>query len=68
MVCKVFTKFSMLAAGESLARLSIFVIFTAVMQRFKFELIPGQPKPTIEPIDGLTVAPHPFSAKVSLRS
>jgi cytochrome P450 len=54
--------------GEPLARISNFCLFTAVMQHFKFDLVPGMPKPPIDPIEGFTIAPKPFKAKVSIRS
>jgi hypothetical protein len=42
-------------------------MFTAVMQRFKFELVAGTVPPSIEAVDGFTIAPQPFSAKVTAR-
>ncbi|CAL8110287.1 unnamed protein product [Orchesella dallaii] len=53
--------------GEPLARISNFLLVTAVLQRFKFEIAPGQSKPSSDPVDGFTVAPQPFSAKVTSR-
>ncbi|ODM99561.1 Methyl farnesoate epoxidase [Orchesella cincta] len=53
--------------GEPLARMSNYLLVAAVLQRFKFEIVPGQPKPTTDPIDGFTIAPQPFSAKVTPR-
>lgn len=53
--------------GEPLARVTNFILFASIIQRFKFELIPGTSKPSIVPVDGFTVAPQPFSAKVTCR-
>ncbi len=53
--------------GEPLARISNFLIFTAVMQRFKFEIASGTPTPSLDAVDGFTIAPQPFSAKITTR-
>lgn len=53
--------------GEPLARMSAFLLFSAVMQHFKLEIVPGTLKPSVVPLDGFTVAPQPFNAKITLR-
>lgn len=53
--------------GESMARMAAFVLFTAVMQKFKLEIPEGPPRPSRKPVDGFTVAPQPFKAKLTSR-
>ena len=58
--------------GETLARSSLFLFFTSIMQQFRFEY-PSQRSvdgelPSLEPIPGLTLAPRPCMARVIKRS
>ncbi|KAG8223773.1 hypothetical protein J437_LFUL001493 [Ladona fulva] len=46
--------------GEALARNNIFLFFSCLMQRYTMEIPPGHPKPTEEPLGGLTLVPKPF--------
>ena len=51
--------------GESLAKMELFLFFTAMMQRFRFSTPPGMPLPDMEGILGLTNAPKPFETVVT---
>ncbi|KAF4520507.1 hypothetical protein B566_EDAN004823 [Ephemera danica] len=53
--------------GDALAKSTIFLFISALLQNFQFELVPGQEKPSLLPIDGLTLAPKPFSGIVKQR-
>lgn len=53
--------------GESLAKLEMTLFFRCLFRRFDFEMIPGQPKPSLEPIMGLTLRPHPYKLIVRCR-
>uniref|UniRef100_A0A914VHD7 Uncharacterized protein n=1 Tax=Plectus sambesii TaxID=2011161 RepID=A0A914VHD7_9BILA len=53
--------------GESLARMELFLIFTTLMQHFRFACVPGQ-VPTLKPIVGMTTVPRPYDCVVSLRN
>ena len=58
--------------GESLARSTIFLFFTSIMQRFRFSM-PINPSdsnliPTLNPIPGLTLGPYPCLAHVTERN
>ncbi|CAH1777735.1 unnamed protein product, partial [Owenia fusiformis] len=46
--------------GESLAKQELFLFFTALLQRYRLEVPPGEPLPSMERVPGLTVGPKPF--------
>ncbi|CAG7819689.1 unnamed protein product [Allacma fusca] len=48
--------------GESLARMNYFLVFTSMVQRYRFAVVPGEGKPSTVPVQGFTLAPQPFSA------
>lgn len=56
-----------LCLGDNMARVEMFLFFTAVMQQFSFSLIPGEPAPSLVPDDGLVVHPPPFSLIINNR-
>lgn len=47
--------------GEQLAKMELFLMFTSLMQAFKFRLTEGQPAPSMNGRFGLTLAPCPFT-------
>lgn len=53
--------------GEQLAKMEIFLIFTNLLQAFKFSLPIGVPPPSMQGRFGLTLAPCPFTVCVSPR-
>ncbi|CAH1777729.1 unnamed protein product, partial [Owenia fusiformis] len=46
--------------GESLAKQELFLFFTALLQRYRLGVPPGEPLPSMERVPGLTVGPKPF--------
>ncbi|XP_065574487.1 methyl farnesoate epoxidase-like [Artemia franciscana] len=54
-------------AGEALARSTVFLFFTSLLQSYTFSFLPGQSRPTIKPDPGFTQAPKPFTALVTPR-
>ncbi|CAL8116967.1 unnamed protein product [Orchesella dallaii] len=48
--------------GQSLAETTLFMYFVTVLRFYKISMIPGKPKPTIEPKLGMTYGPQPFTA------
>ncbi|XP_046733963.1 probable cytochrome P450 303a1 [Diprion similis] len=53
--------------GEVLAKSNIFLLTATLLQTFTFSVVPGETKPTIEFIDGVTISPKPYRALVNLR-
>ncbi|XP_038045429.1 cytochrome P450 2U1-like [Patiria miniata] len=46
--------------GETLAKMEMFLFFVNLLQRFTFSLPAGKPRPSLEGITGVTLAPQPF--------
>lgn len=53
--------------GETLAKTNIFLFTTALLQTFTFSIPPGQDPPAAGGIDGVTPAPNPYQALVTIR-
>lgn len=53
--------------GETLAKANVFLLASSMLQKFKFSVPEGQAKPSTEVIDGVTPAPIPFNALITLR-
>jgi methyl farnesoate epoxidase/farnesoate epoxidase len=53
--------------GEILARSILFLIFSTLMQEFKFNIPEGDPYPSTEGLPGFTTAPAPFRVEVTER-
>ena len=53
--------------GESLARNSFYLFTTSLIKSFTFSPAPGQPLPSLEPINGFTLGYKGFEAVVSPR-
>ncbi|KAM6972214.1 cytochrome P450 2U1 [Aplochiton taeniatus] len=54
--------------GEQLAKMELFLMFTSLMQAFRFRLPEGEPPPPMHGRFGLTLAPCPHTVCVSPRS
>ncbi|XP_047356102.1 probable cytochrome P450 303a1 [Vespa velutina] len=55
--------------GESLARSNLFIVITALLQRFTFSIVPGEKKPsTLDFLDGVTAGPKPYKVLVTART
>ncbi|XP_012279451.1 probable cytochrome P450 303a1 [Orussus abietinus] len=54
--------------GEMLAKSNMFVIISALLQAFTFSVVPGEEKPPIDIVDGVTPYPKPYRVLISLRS
>ncbi|KAM3864810.1 cytochrome P450 2U1 [Diretmus argenteus] len=54
--------------GEQLAKMELFLMFTSLMQAFKFSLPEGRPAPHMHGRFGLTLAPCSYTVCVSPRS
>ena len=54
--------------GEVLARSTVYLFFTSLLQEFTFSLPEGEPKPSTIPLSGFTIAPQPFRVKVTKRN
>lgn len=50
--------------GEPLARNTVFLFVTALVKKFEFKPIPGEPLPTLKPMSGFTQGPTPYKAVV----
>uniref|UniRef100_A0A914UUQ5 Uncharacterized protein n=1 Tax=Plectus sambesii TaxID=2011161 RepID=A0A914UUQ5_9BILA len=54
-------------AGESLARMELFLILLSLVQRYSFDVPKGGSLPDLTPIFGTALTPHPYKCKVTLR-
>lgn len=52
--------------GENLARMELFLIFTTMMQHFRFDACDRSSPPSLTPIVGMTSVPKPYRCLVSL--
>lgn len=50
--------------GELMARANIFLFTTTLLQNFNFQVPPGHPVPTDEPVDGATASIQQYTALV----
>lgn len=46
--------------GEDLAKIEMFMIFAATVQKFTFRCPVGHPPPSLKPLEGVTLAPQPY--------
>lgn len=53
--------------GEALARNTVFLFFTTLLQEFSFSVPEDEPTPQTLPLSGMIMAPQPFSIKISRR-
>lgn len=53
--------------GEAMARNTIFLFFTSLLQEFLFSLPEDDPPPQTLPLPGMTMAPQPFRVKITRR-
>jgi cytochrome P450 len=53
--------------GEVLARDTLFLFFTTLLQEFVFSVPEGNPVPETLPVSGMILAPQPFRIKISRR-
>lgn len=54
--------------GESLAKNTYFLFTAGLIKKFKFEPVPNEPLPTLEPVNGFTLGYQGFKAVVTQRS
>ncbi|XP_064647300.1 cytochrome P450 2U1-like isoform X2 [Lineus longissimus] len=54
--------------GESLAKMELFIFFTAMLQRFSFSVPEGSTPPSSDGILSITLQPKPHEVHISLRS
>jgi len=54
--------------GEPLAQTTVFMYFTALIQNFSFEPVPGESLPTTDPIFGIILSPQPYNMIVKSRT
>ena len=50
--------------GETIAKNTVFLMFSNIMKNFSFEVLDSHPLPNLEPVGGLTVGPQAFKARV----
>lgn len=53
--------------GETLAKANIFVLASSMLQKFNFSVPPGETAPSLAVVDGVTPAPTPYNALITLR-
>ncbi|KDR10510.1 probable cytochrome P450 303a1 isoform X2 [Zootermopsis nevadensis] len=54
--------------GETLAKSNVFLFTASLLQNFNFSIPPGTVPPSTDCIDGVTPAPKPFQALVTVRA
>ncbi|XP_033102783.1 cytochrome P450 2J5-like [Anneissia japonica] len=54
--------------GESLAKMEIYIFMSSLLQRFNFELPELSPRPSFEPITGITQSPQYFEVVAKPRN
>lgn len=55
--------------GETLARSNLFIMTSALLQRFTFSVVPGEQRPsTLDFVDGVTAGIKPFKVLISTRT
>uniref|UniRef100_A0A914VYH8 Uncharacterized protein n=1 Tax=Plectus sambesii TaxID=2011161 RepID=A0A914VYH8_9BILA len=55
-------------AGESLARMELFLVVFSLVQRYSLDVPKGGALPDLTPIFGTVLTPHPYKCKVTLRT
>jgi cytochrome P450 len=53
--------------GEVMAKTSLFIFYTTLLQEFSFSLPAGEPQPSTLCVSGITTAPQPFTVKITKR-
>lgn len=53
--------------GETLAKLTLFLFFASILQKYSFEVSPTHGHPNLRPAKGFTLAPDPFYIFVKRR-
>jgi cytochrome P450 len=53
--------------GEVLARNTVFLFFTTLLQEFSFSVPEDDPTPQTVPLSGMIMAPQPFRIKICKR-
>jgi len=53
--------------GEALARMELYLLFTALLRHFTFRLPESAPKPSLESIAAMTLRPYPYEVIVERR-
>ncbi|XP_077349119.1 cytochrome P450 2D20-like [Lithobates pipiens] len=56
-----------ICVGEQLARMDLFIFFTALLQRFEFYVPDKQPLPRHDPLFMFNFSPHPFQICLQVR-
>jgi hypothetical protein len=54
--------------GESLAKMELFIFFTAVLQRFRLSIPEGAPRPCSDGILSITLQPKPYQVHLRRRT
>lgn len=54
--------------GESLARMELFLFLVGLVSQFRFYFPSDKPKPSLEPVCGITNAPKPYQICVEMRN
>lgn len=55
--------------GETLARSNLFIVTSALLQKFTFSVVPGEKKPSMyDFVDGVTAGPKPFNVLITTRT
>jgi len=57
-----------MCSGESLAKNTYFLFTSALVKLFQFKPVPGQPLPTLDAINGVTLGYEGFKAVVVARA